>query len=102
MLATVDFEDQADLVAQEIGNVPADRHLAAELVAVHLTRAQYLPEPFFRLGRVAPQRASSRVCAVDRMLFHVSDAGRITPTHPSPIKGEGSRPALSRCRRSGP
>jgi hypothetical protein len=50
MLAAVDFHDQPGLVAHKIGNVAADRHLAAELVPRHLMRAQDLPEPPFRLG----------------------------------------------------
>jgi hypothetical protein len=52
MLAAVDFHDQPGLVADKVGNVAADRHLAAEPVARHLMRAQHLPDPPFRHGHV--------------------------------------------------
>ena len=52
VLAAVDFNDQPGLVAYKVGNIAADRHLAAELVSLHLMRTQYLPEPLFRLGHV--------------------------------------------------
>src|SRR5205823_13112558 len=114
----VDLDDQPGLVADKIGNVVADRHLAAELVPLHLLRAQYLPDSPFRLGHALPQSASSRAGTVDGMLLHLSirPAGNITPSQPSPLEGEGARrgtvldqnswatvnPAASRCRRSGP
>ena len=92
MLAAVDFHDQPGLVARKVDNVAADRHLAAELVPVHLMRTQYPPDPPFRLGHALPQRAGSGACAVDGVLLHVSicAAGNITPSQPSPIEGEGS------------
>ena len=54
VLAAVDFHDQPGLVAHKIGNVAADRHLAAELIPCHSMGAQYLPDPPLRLGHVLP------------------------------------------------
>ena len=54
VLAAVDFHDQPSLVAHKIGNVAADRDLAAELVPRHSMGAQYLPGPPLRLGHVLP------------------------------------------------
>jgi hypothetical protein len=89
VLPAVDFHDQPDLVARKVGNVVADRYLAAELVPLYLLRAQYLPDPLFRLSRVLPQNASSRACAVDGVLLHVSTcaAGNISPSQPPPSRG---------------
>jgi hypothetical protein len=54
VLAAVDFHDQAGLVAHKVGDLAADRHLAAELATPHSMQAQYLPDPLFRLGHVLP------------------------------------------------
>ena len=72
----------------KIGNIAADRHLATELVSLQFMRTQHLPDPPFRLESVG-----SRAGAVGGMFFHVSAcaAGNITPSQPSPIKGEGSK-----------
>src|SRR5215831_15870280 len=40
VLTAINFHDQPSLVANKIGNVAADRHLAAELVPFHLARAR--------------------------------------------------------------
>jgi hypothetical protein len=54
VLAAVDFHDQPSLVAHKIGNVAADRHLAAELVPRHSMGAQHMPDPPLRLRHVLP------------------------------------------------
>ena len=59
VLAAVDFHDQPSPPrtqnrAHKIGNVAADRYLAAELVPRHSMGAQYLPDPPLRLGHVLP------------------------------------------------
>jgi hypothetical protein len=59
VLAPVDFHDQASPPgtqsrAHKIGNVAADRHLAAELVPRHLMGAQDLPDTPLRLRHVPP------------------------------------------------
>jgi len=41
-------------VAHKVGNVAANRHLAAELEAIHPMGAQYLPDLSFRGGHVLP------------------------------------------------
>jgi len=90
--ATIHFDDQPGLVADKISNVAADRHLAAKPVALHLARAQYLPDPPLGLGHVVPQSTSARMCAVDRMLLHFwigLAAARITPSQPPPSRGRG-------------
>src|SRR5215472_9515867 len=69
VLTAINFHDQPSLVANKIGNVAADRHLAAELVPFHLARAQYLPDPLLGLGHSLPQGASAPVRAVDGMLL---------------------------------
>jgi len=52
MLTAIDFHDHPGLVAYEVANVAADRHLASELVSLHLLRAQCLPDPPLRIGHV--------------------------------------------------
>jgi hypothetical protein len=71
VLTAVDFEDQPGLVAHEIGDVAAQRYLAPELVPLRLMRAQYSPDPPFRVSHVLSQRAGSRVCAAGGVFFHV-------------------------------
>src|ERR1700683_1667264 len=91
-LAAVDLDDQSRFMACEIGNVAANRHLAAEPVFVHLTQAQHPPDLPFGLGHVRPQGSCPGVGAGVGMFFHSwASAMRVTtPSQPSPIEGEGS------------
>jgi hypothetical protein len=52
VLAAVEFYDQPGLVAHKVGNVAADRHLAAELAPLTCRERHILPRLPFRLGHV--------------------------------------------------
>jgi len=50
MDAAVEFDDEAGLLAGEVGEVAADRVLAAELQAIEATATESLPELAFGIG----------------------------------------------------
>jgi len=89
MLPAIDLDDQSCLMADEVGNEPADRHLSAKPIAFGLPRPQHLPELLFGFGHVTAEvpGALARTGAW-RFLHHGSFLG-LTPTRPSPIEGEG-------------
>src|SRR5262249_5776512 len=76
------------LVAHEIRDVPADRHLAPKPVPLYLLRAQDCPDPPFRVGHVPPQRASARVCVRCGVFLHVlaSHHGALAMRSASPAR----------------
>src|SRR4029077_3477876 len=63
------------------------------------TRSIY--QSAFRLGHVLPPSASSRRCAVDKMLLHVRLARRRAspPSNPPPSKGRAPRSQRSQSAR---
>jgi len=71
VLAAVDLDDQRRLVAHEIGDVAANRHLAAEFEPLHLLRAQDLPNLSFCVGHVSSQAASAGIGTGRRVFLHV-------------------------------
>src|SRR5215468_7376689 len=89
MLPAIDLDDQSRCVAGEIGNEPADRHLAAKPIAFGLPRPQHLPETPFGFGHVTAEGpgALARTGAW-RFLHHGSVLG-ITPTLALPHRGGG-------------
>src|SRR5947208_16740404 len=58
VLAAVQFDDQSGLDAHEVREVPADRVLSAELVALELSIAQTLPEGVLGVRRGPAQCTS--------------------------------------------
>ena len=55
MLSSVDFDDDAQLLAQEVHDVWAYRDLALEPEAFEAMRAQVIPKPALRIGHVGAQ-----------------------------------------------
>jgi hypothetical protein len=95
VLAAIDFNDQPRFVTYEVGDIPTDRRLSAEAESADLPGPQHPPDPLFGIGRLPPQCARSIAGAVAGVLLHVGWASSavVTPTQPSPIKGEGSAQA---------
>jgi hypothetical protein len=58
MLPTIEFDNEPTFDASEIGEVPADRMLPAELVSTQLTGAKSLPDRAFSVGRSMAKFAS--------------------------------------------
>ncbi len=54
MLAAIDFDNQTSVVANEIGNILAERHLPAEAMAVYLRRSQDSPNASLGIGHLLP------------------------------------------------
>ncbi len=91
VLSAIDFDDQPGLVARKIGDVLPERHLSAKAMAANLARPQHCPDGFLSFGHVLPQRSGAdcgRRC-LDAVSFRGPSASAITPSRPSPIKGEG-------------
>ena len=82
VLAAINLDYQLCLATGEIGDKWANRKLARELNA-QLLASKSRPQPFFRLGRLAPQHPRNR-----RQAFccHTS----YTPTQPSPCRGRAT------------
>lgn len=57
MLAAVEFDDEAGLLAEEVGDVRANRRLAAEFGAEQTAAAQVAPEQGFGIGGIATKFA---------------------------------------------
>ena len=57
MLTAIDFDEQLELMAGEIGEVWADGGLTAKVVLLEWRLPQMLPELFFGFGGVAAQGA---------------------------------------------
>jgi hypothetical protein len=55
VLPSVDFNDEAALVAHKIENVFAQRNLAAKAEAIQAMRTQCVPKPSLGIGHCAPQ-----------------------------------------------
>ena len=90
MLTAIDLDDQPGLVADKIGDIASDRNLATEPATIQLTLTEHSPQRALRVRHLVPQRPCPSNGAVDGMSFHPPFAtGTITPTQPSPIKGEG-------------
>ena len=86
MLAPINFDDQALLLAEKVNHPGTDWHLAAKLPPGEAPVPQVIPEVAFGVGQVSPQFA----CSMRTYLFH-------TPSpQPSPLRGEGEvRASLS-------
>src|SRR5215471_17162409 len=91
MLAAIEFDDQAGFVTNKIRNVAPERHLTAEpkspdfvVIAASATALSRLgSSPGAGLARARVRRR------LDTLSFAVPRTGAVTPTQPSPIKGEG-------------
>ena len=53
VLSAIEFDDNARVIAGEIDDETAERHLSAKAQTIDLTAAQGGPEPLFRLRHVA-------------------------------------------------
>jgi hypothetical protein len=54
VLAAIDFDNQTRVVAHKIGDIPPERQLPAEAMAVHLRRSQDSPNASLGVGHVLP------------------------------------------------
>jgi hypothetical protein len=52
VLAAIDFDNQACVVANKIGNITPQWHLPAESMPVDLTRSQDLPDAPLGVGQI--------------------------------------------------
>ena len=92
MLTAIDLDDQPGLVTNEVGDIASDWNLATKPATIQLTLTEQSPQRALRVCHLAPQRPCPSNGAVDGMSFHPPFAtGTLTPTQPSPIKGEGYR-----------
>ena len=57
VLGAVELDDESVLLADEVGDVRADGHLAAEFAAEQPAASQSLPEPVLGIGAVAAEVA---------------------------------------------
>jgi hypothetical protein len=57
MLSPVQFDDELELFAEEIEDVPTKRHLTTKFEALKGAVPQPQPQSLFRLGRIAAQSA---------------------------------------------
>src|SRR5215472_7473909 len=90
MLPAIDLDDQSRLMANKVGNEPADRHLPAKPIIFGLPRPQHLPEPLFGFGHVTAEIAGALArTGTQRFLHHGSVLGIITPTPALPHRGRG-------------
>ena len=92
MLSSVDFDDEATLMADEVGDIGANRHLSAEFQTIELASADRAPELLFGLRLVAPKPTGpvDHVGIRFRGFCHFiapSPGSRCSP--PSPAGGEG-------------
>jgi hypothetical protein len=92
VLAAIDLDNQPRVVTHEINNVAPERDLPTEPVRINLARPDQTPDGPLGIGHLPPQGAGPVVGAGRRVLLHDGRCriGKITPTLPSPIKGEGS------------
>ena len=100
MLTAIDLNDQLDFVTDEVGDIASNWNLTKKPAPIQLTLTEQSPQPALRVRHPAPQCTCPSNRAVDRMSFHRRfAAGTITPTQPSPIKGEGFKWACDyECR----
>ena len=68
MLSAIDFDDDSQLMADEISEVCTDRRLAPKVMLLEWRLPQMLPEHLFGFGRVTAQHASARHALVYRRL----------------------------------
>jgi hypothetical protein len=96
MLAAIDFDDQARLVASKIDDVNPEGHLPPKLVPVDLTRSQDLPDASFRVGHMPPQGLRTPLRPGCWMFFQSSTlfAGTSPPPNP-PHRGGGQSTVLT-------
>jgi hypothetical protein len=67
MLDTIQFDDQADLVAGEIGKIPTDRDLPAKVRAFDRDLPEMAPKPGFGIRRGVSQ--ATRVGGFEALEF---------------------------------
>jgi hypothetical protein len=85
MLTAVELNHQSSLPAEEVADVRAYWHLAAELEPAQLSRAQTAPQPALSIGRVIPQLLS----AFGRALAKLRHACRDCPATRAPASEAG-------------
>jgi hypothetical protein len=70
VLAAVNFDNQARVVADKIGNVTPQGHLPAESVPVDLIQSQDSPDAFLGVSHISSQGSCTLPRPGNRMPFH--------------------------------
>ena len=65
MLATIDFDDNSELVAGKVSKVSSDRGFASKVVLFEWRLPQILPKLFFGFGGVTTQSTGTRNAFID-------------------------------------
>src|SRR5439155_11232178 len=61
VLAAIKLDNQPTPIAGEVGDMIADRHLPAKMIALALEQAQLMPQSTFCIGRIAAQVTCKKV-----------------------------------------
>src|SRR5688500_15517154 len=97
MLTAVEFDDQLEAEAEEVGNVRAHRRLAPEL-GVGKRLPERAPQSLLSICRIAPQAA----CVIDGaggrfgVIPHTLTLSRLRRSFPLPMGEGGARAAQRR------
>ena len=89
MLSAIRFDYELFAVAREVGDIGTEWHLTPE-ARLRKGGADERPQRLFRIGRCLAVGARTDGAAGRWNPLHGAvSSGEVTPTQPSPIKGEG-------------